>query len=646
MTIFDLFFLKNKEEKFLMENRINKKLNEENLKCPVCEKNIEGINNIINFNEYDSIHCEKCDLNIFLYVLCVFCKKKIYYKKNNNNNLLNGMNGFNIQCPYLSCGKYFYETICPKCKHEQKIPKRIKEGELIKCINENNACGYEYIQIRSPIKDSNDNIYLTKPKHSFSNIITLNLSKDIIFQKISCFFCIQPIVFISNKNKEENNRCVETMKIICPYSNCGKTFIRLVCPLCFHENILKNGFYLSGHKLKCNKCQEYFGKILCPKCLKVNPLQKIFFKSGAFRCRYTECTAKSFIVNCIFCQRINVFDKQPLEGQRLQCAYEDCGKYFNEVYCPSCGEINPFPNGTFSFGKAYQCIYSFCHKIFQYFVCPKCIIYSKTTDIQEGKNYVCCKCQTSLHNWECNFCHETIMDQDSTLKYGQIVRCPNNKCKKEYSFCRCYGCQKLIFSKENEYILGLAVMCNNCKKFSVNIACPLCNVKISFIDRLDDMNEGEIINCKNCKESFKYSREGQNNEDIYSSNLSILETIKGKPIKIGKGEVDENYLSIKNLLINSELYKDSIDNDKKIIKKNVEIHKRNKKLCILCHCDTKESIFYPCGHRVTCYKCAVFYFEVFKKCPKCNKPSLAIIPKIYEQFYEKSETEIENTENK
>ena len=53
------------------------------------------------------------------------------------------------------------------------------------------------------------------------------------------------------------------------------------------------------------------------------------------------------------------------------------------------------------------------------------------------------------------------------------------------------------------------------------------------------------------------------------------------------------------------------------------------KLCILCQCNEKESIFYPCGHRHTCYKCSVYYFEVFKKCPRCDKPAEAIIKKIY-----------------
>ena len=56
---------------------------------------------------------------------------------------------------------------------------------------------------------------------------------------------------------------------------------------------------------------------------------------------------------------------------------------------------------------------------------------------------------------------------------------------------------------------------------------------------------------------------------------------------------------------------------------------QKKKLCILCQNDKKESIFFPCGHRYTCYRCAVYYFEVFKICPKCERPAQCIIPKIY-----------------
>ena len=57
--------------------------------------------------------------------------------------------------------------------------------------------------------------------------------------------------------------------------------------------------------------------------------------------------------------------------------------------------------------------------------------------------------------------------------------------------------------------------------------------------------------------------------------------------------------------------------------------KVNNNLCIICQSNNKESIFFPCGHRCSCYKCAVYYYEVYKKCPRCNQNATGIIPKIF-----------------
>ena len=68
-------------------------------------------------------------------------------------------------------------------------------------------------------------------------------------------------------------------------------------------------------------------------------------------------------------------------------------------------------------------------------------------------------------------------------------------------------------------------------------------------------------------------------------------------------------------------------NDKDISKIEEQL---KKQLCIICQCYEKQSIFFPCAHRCTCYKCALYYFEVFQKCPKCGQNAQAIIPKIYD----------------
>ena len=124
-----------------------------------------------------------------------------------------------------------------------------------------------------------------------------------------------------------------------------------------------------------------------------------------------------------------------------------------------------------------------------------------------------------------------------------------------------------------------------------------------------------------------------NEDEIYWENLSFLKEVKGEQVQFGESKVDEKYLSLENLFIKSNLYEaDDENNNHNICNQNITLKNKISNLCILCHCDKKESVFYPCGHRCTCYKCAVYYFEMYKKCPRCDKFSEAIVPKIYEQF--------------
>ena len=232
-----------------------------------------------------------------------------------------------------------------------------------------------------------------------------------------------------------------------------------------------------------------------------------------------------------------------------------------------------------------------------------------------------------------------------------MVKCPS--CTKKYSFCRCFECQKLIFSEENQYILGTSVICQECSKYSVNTVCPGCGTKISFLDRIDDMINGEKIHCSKCEKEFQYFTKGiemTDEKEIYSQNLIALsEIIKGERVQFGKNTIDENYKYFENSLINELYEEDSKDN-----KSQLTLNKKSN-LCSICHCNKKESVFYPCGHRCTCYKCAVYYFnryldpiENISKCPRCNEKAFAIVPKIYEQFndIDAKELIIENKENK
>ena len=181
-------------------------------------------------------------------------------------------------------------------------------------------------------------------------------------------------------------------------------------------------------------------------------------------------------------------------------------------------------------------------KEFQFLICPNCNIYSFTKEIQEGQKLKCEECQTLFMNWGCPFCKSNIMDKDTSLYLGQMIKCPSEKCNKIYSFTRCSGCQKLIFSKENENICGKAIKCpyQNCKSYTLIMYCPLCNVRTIYSGKKSSLNEGESVCCENCKQNYIF----QKNNLLYNGKLKVLEQLKGKTIDFGIGQVDENYLAI------------------------------------------------------------------------------------------------------
>ena len=612
-------------------------IEKEKIICPQCSIIINKIgnnnnNNLeINVEDFTKIFCEKCS-NEFCFISCAYCDKYLYMKIHPKALKYNGLNGFNIQCPFKSCEKVFYFTECIKCNRTQKQKKYIKEGEIITCIYDNCKC--EYIQLNCPIKECIElnSIEIKENYRNFPDGIMGIHKKEIMFQKINCFYCWRPIVFKSYKTKR--NKYWECQKVKCPYEDCKKIFNRIICPFCYNEIYVSDGWYEMGSEIKCEKCKNIFSKVLCPSCGRTNICKNDHFKLGNTICGFQNCLKQNYMINCIYCRKLNFFKKEfPIKGQIIKCGY--CHKTFNEILCPFCKLKNPFPLADFSFGKTYKCNYISCLKEFQYIICPNCYKYTYRENVKEGGSLKCDDCKIKFLNWQCPFCYSSIMDKNSFLKMGQMVKCPLKKCGKIYSFIRCYNCEKLIFSKENENILGNAIKCpyQGCGTYTLVIKCQYCETSIFYKNEKENY-QGDNITCKKCNKEFQFIKK----YEFYNNKLSYLEEIEGDTIDFGKEEVDENFLFKQDLFYDkrakkiSRLYPTQFasgDFNEKNNQAVVKIHKVLKE-CMVCHNNLRESIFYPCGHRCVCYNCALLLYIVNRKCPKCNKKAECIIKKVYE----------------
>ena len=305
-------------------NRNNNEISKNELiVCPECSESLNKIkigkeNAIKNIlDELIKIKCKKCMIE-FCYIDCPYCDKKIYMKMHPKELEYNGLNGFNINCPYKSCENVFYFTKCLKCQRIQKQKTYIKEGNIIKCTYDD--CKYEYIQVNCPVKYCSDIMGVKKPKLCTNfpfGIMTLHKKKiEVMFQKINCYYCWRPIDFTSNRN--HRNKYNECQVIKCPYEDCKKKFNRIICPYCSNENYVNNGWYKMGSQIKCNSCKNEFGKILCSSCGKINVCKGSYFQSGKLKCGFSNCLKENYMINCIYCRKLNIFNNEiPINGQTI-----------------------------------------------------------------------------------------------------------------------------------------------------------------------------------------------------------------------------------------------------------------------------------------------------------------------------------------
>lgn len=601
--------------------------------CPKCNETTKVIikDNLLKSNgisfqpkiktipEFYNINCSNCEYT-FTFIFCAFCEGKIFMKINPSSNKYNGLIGFNIRCPYKSCNKVFYFSECPKCIRINKIKQYMSEESIITCTNE--TCQFQYILFNCPHESCGDIRWTPRPKimTNFPSGLFIPHNNEKLYQKITCIKCHRPICFSSTK--EKSNRYYEGQKITCPYSDCGKAFNRLICSFCSSVNYIDEGWYEYGTEIKCTLCKGNFGKLLCTSCGELSSCKEKFLKYGETICGMDNCRKANNLINCLYCRQINIMkNKVSLYGRRIKCGY--CFKSFCKITCPHCSEINRFPYGNFFFGKVYKCQYFNCYKEFQILICSKCFTYTAITHKKEGQKYQCEKCGTAYMNIGCKFCKLNILFQDCRdFKIGSLIQCPNSSCRKVFSFMQCYKCEKLIYSDENECIYGTSKQCLSCQEHTAMILCPICNKRVVYNSR-NSLEENEITKCKNCKKNYPFHRSDKKSQE----KLQILEELEGKAFNFGKAEIDENFLMKEKLFFTKNNIGET--NEEELMYNNGQ-KTMNFGACIICHNKKRESVFFPCGHRCTCYEHAIIIFNSEKKCPKCKTEIICVIRKVHE----------------
>jgi hypothetical protein len=235
----------------------------------------------------------------------------------------------------------------------------------------------------------------------------------------------------------------------------------------------------------------------------------------------------------------------------------------------------------------------------------------------------------------------------------------------------CPRCNKLNYSNENQLIFGTIIHCRekSCNCYFKCVPCEKCNI-FNVLIKNDNSNNDEYTQCGRCHTNYKFNSEAFKNnalKKIYTGNFTILKEIEGDIFAHGVEEIDKNYYEKEKLFLKvDEIYnkgKESSSETSIIFNKNnktdyssIQLSESSNYLssylnssnkfnssiriiqnqfknkigeCIICQ-NESESVFVPCGHRCTCYSCAMLYFQIYKRCPYCKENARTVIKKVYD----------------
>jgi len=527
--------------------------------CPNCLLDLSKIDEFKDmklFQDNKLILCKFCEKSFFT-VKCYHCKRRHFFRENCI------IDGINIKCQYLDCGKYFSRSCCAECQKNLYYPDKYLEGTIVKCPFK------ECEKIFSKILCPNNNC---KTIINFKNGL---LSKDISyreglfvnckdencnaenFAKMNCLHCSRRLVWFYPKN------ILEGQKIICPHEDCGMSFNKIYCPHCNKCNLYKKGLLEIGAKITCiyKECGKSFNKIFCPHCFKTNIfLNGNYIEGIKTTCVYNSCAKNFQMLTCANCKRINIWkNANYLIGQNIICAYADCGSCFSKISCPHCNRINIFSdsnNNFYTFGKTYKCIFPDCRKEFANFVCPDCKSGLNLSSAYQGGNKVICgvkDCKASFYNFKCPFCFGTIFDLGAKYKFGQSLKCPFESCLKIFNYNICMKCKKGIFHKQNDYKEGQQIQCpyKECGESFVSVYCTHCERICQYKSENKKLKIGNF-EClySSCKKNFEPANI---HEYVFENTIKFIPE-QGIGLKLDKPEKEYNEMNVLDVLTESRKF--------------------------------------------------------------------------------------------
>ena len=574
-------------------------------KCPFCNRPVTL--------KVDSeiINCNNCKRK-FMYKYCLTCSHIIYFNKIDYD-------GYNIKCPYISCGNTGCIVKCEFCEKKIFYKNKYSQGDNIKCSN----CNKFFKKVKCPslecqkniIKNENDNFFEGHP------LECEHTKEKFRFQKVECWYCGRHCVWNNSKGKYY----IEGQVIICPYKECERMTNKVVCPKCKNSSVITRGNLDMGKRINCfiKGCENSFNIYFCPYCKKTNYGDGKPIAGKNLICGF--CKESFCFVNCFYCKQIN-FWKYPnkyLPCQTVVCTNESCKKKSAIIPCPFCQRTNHFSRGVFYLGREYACSYRECKKEFVILYCGKCnITHIKSSSLDASSLYTCDNCKSYMPTIQCPKCFKFCAYQSNNkIGTNSLFKCPYQKCGEVFYYYVCPFCNH-DFNSDVYNTINIKCPFQNCNKVYTYFKCKKC-LKDNYVENINNNNmDCDEINCKFCNEQNDIINQPDSNSLILLKKANVTQ---GEKYTFDNPEEDPYDRQIINSLIQSKIYEIPFSEKNTIPSGDKDNH---EKLCVICLNKPIEWILAPCGHKCVCSGCGPIIKDKYQKCPICKEKIIGVLERV------------------